>query len=178
MLKKYLNEDKQYFENIKRTKYLDAAVMIFATDQKITDYYWHNINDKSDFVVFLSLTNLIGTQKFNGKHVYYIGDYMSSDHQNMHIDQNQLMQQWLEKLEDIFPNFEPSLVIEKHLFRFKNAQHIVDIGYEKKIPSMKTPCKNVYLSNFSQIFPMDRGTNYAVRDGKKVSQIIYNDLNV
>jgi hypothetical protein len=43
---------------------------------------------------------------------------------------------------------------------------------------MKTPCKNVYLSNFSQIFPMDRGTNYAVRDGKKVSQIIYNDLNV
>jgi hypothetical protein len=25
---------------------------------------------------------------------------------------------------------------------------------------------------------MDRGTNYAVRDGKKVSQIICNDLNV
>ena len=178
MLKKYLNEDKQYFENIKRTKYLDAAVMIFATDQKITDYYWHNINDKSDFVVFLSLTNLIGTQKFNGKHVYYIGDYMSSDHENMQIDKSELMQKWLEKLEDIFPKFDPSLVIEKHLFRFKNAQHIVDIGYEKKIPSMKTPCKNVYLSNFSQIFPMDRGTNYAVRDGKKVSQIICNDLNV
>lgn len=176
MLKKVLDEDRLYFENIKRTKYLDAAVMIFATEQKISNYYWHNINDKSDFVVFLSLTNLIGTKKFNGKHVYYIGDYMTSDHENMLIDKKILMQKWLTKLLEIFPDFDQNLVTEKHLFRFKNAQHIVDIGYEKKIPSIKTPCKNVYLSNFSQIFPMDRGTNYAIRDGKNASKLILSEL--
>ena len=150
--------------------------MIFSSDQKISDYYWHNINDPSEFVVFLSLTNLIGTNSFNGKHVYYIGDYMTPDNQNMHIHKDELMAKWLDQLKLFFPSFVQSSVIEKHLFRFKNAQHIVDIGYEDKIPSVTTPCKNVYLSNFSQIFPMDRGTNYAIRDGKKVSDLIMHHL--
>lgn len=34
------------------TKYLDAAVIVFVSDQKISNYYWHNINDDSEFVVF------------------------------------------------------------------------------------------------------------------------------
>lgn len=176
ILRKYSTEDPQYFQNLKKTEYLDAAVMIFSSDQKISDYYWHNINDPSEFVVFLSLTNLIGTNSFNGKHVYYIGDYMTPDNQNMHIHKDELMAKWLDQLKLFFPSFVQSSVIEKHLFRFKNAQHIVDIGYEDKIPSVTTPCKNVYLSNFSQIFPMDRGTNYAIRDGKKVSDLIMHHL--
>lgn len=176
ILKKYSEEDKQYFENLKQTKYLDAAVMIFVTEQKISDHYWHNINDNSDFVVFLSLTNLVGTDRFNGKHVYYIGDYMTHDNPAMQLDQEQLMDNWIKKLGEIFNHLDTSLISEKYLFRFRNAQHIVDIGYEDKIPSMQTPCNKVYLSNFSQIFPMDRGTNYAIRDGKVASNLIISNF--
>mgnify|MGYP005633414605 CR=1 FL=1 len=176
ILNKYSSLDPNYFDSLCRTDYLDAAVMVFVSDQKISNFYWHNINDDSEFVVFLSLTNLIGTDSFDGKHVYYIGDYMTSDNQNMHIEKEELMDKWLKQLKEFFPNFDESCISEKHLFRFRNAQHIVDIGYEEKIPSMSTPCKNVYLSNFSQIFPMDRGTNYAVRDGKIASDLIISQL--
>lgn len=177
ILKESVFQDTDYLSKLMNTKYLDAAVMVFATDQKITNYYWHNINDDSEFVVFLSLTNLIGTDSFKGKHVYYIGDYMTSNSQNMHIDKEMLMEKWLFQLKSFFPHLDESLISEKHLFRFKNAQHIVDIGYEEKMPSMITPCKNVFLSNFSQIFPMDRGTNYAIGEGIKASQLIASRLN-
>ena len=86
------------------------------------------------------------------------------------------MDNWIKKLGEIFNHLDTSLISEKYLFRFRNAQHIVDIGYEDKIPSMQTPCNKVYLSNFSQIFPMDRGTNYAIRDGKVASDLIISNF--
>jgi len=35
----------------------------------------------------------------------------------------------------------------------------------------------VYLANFSQIFPEDRGTNFAVREGNKVAELVGRGLN-
>ena len=171
ILKDYKEEYPIYFEKLLKVDYLDAAVLLFATDTPITKFYWHNINTvDSPFVVFLSLTSLIGNDRFNGKHVYYIGDYIPPEHQYMKISEEDLINLWFKSLKNIFPNFSFDSVIEKKLFRFKNAQHIVDIGFDKKIVSHKTPCKGVFLSNFSQIFPMDRGTNYAVRDGYKMAE--------
>ena len=147
--------------------------MVFATEQKISKYYWHNINSKnSPFVVFIGLTNLIGNKNFNGKNVYYIGDYVPRDHQYIGLSENDLKEHWFNQLKLIFPKFDKKYITDSRLFKFKDAQHIVDVGFEEKIPDTKTPFKNIYLSNFSHIFPMDRGTNYAVRDGLKAAKIM------
>lgn len=173
ILEDYKEEDPEYFEKLLKVDYLDAAVLLFATDDPITDFYWHNINSvNAPFVVFLSLTSLIGNDRFNGKHVYYIGDYIPAEHQYMKVSEEELTNFWFKSLKNIFPNFSVDKVIEKKVFRFKNAQHIVDIGFDKKIVSHTTPCEGVYLSNFSQIFPMDRGTNYAVRDGYRMAETL------
>ena len=74
-------------------------------------------------------------------------------------------------LKKMFSDFDRDSVLEKKVFRFKDAQHIVDLGYEDKIPKYQTPCPEVYLCNFSQIYPMDRGTNYAVRDGFRMAKL-------
>jgi hypothetical protein len=39
------------------------------------------------------------------------------------------------------------------------------------IPSFKTPLKNVFLANMEQVYPWDRGTNYAVELGQKIARI-------
>lgn len=166
LLVDYQESHPSYFEKLRSIDYLDAAVMVFATDKPITEYYWHNINTPgAPFVVFLSLTSLIGTDKFSGKHVYYIGDYIPREHEYMNMEEGELREHWFNYLQKMFPEFQRESVVESHLFRFKDAQHIVDVGFEDKIVEYETPCDGVYLCNFSQIFPMDRGTNYAVRDG-------------
>jgi protoporphyrinogen oxidase len=171
------DRDPAYFEQLRSIDYLDAAVHVFATDQEITPYYWHNINTpNSPFVVFLSLTALIGTERFGGKHVYYIGDYVPREHWYMSADEGELREHWYAQLQRIFPDFDRSRVVEDRLFRFRDAQHIVDIGYERKLPDHQTPCPGVLLCNFSQIYPMDRGTNYAVHDGNRMAARILEDL--
>ena len=172
ILQNFKNSNAGYFQKLEGIKYLDAAVLLFATDKPITKYYWHNINTpNSPFVVFLSLTSLIGCDRFKGKHIYYIGDYIPSDHPHMNISEEDLEKNWFQSLQKMFPDFNPASVIEKKVYRFKDAQHIVDVGFEDKIPEYQTPCPEVFLCNFSQIYPMDRGTNYAVRDGFRMAEL-------
>ncbi len=162
-----------YIKGLSEIDYLDAAVMAFSSRQKITPYYWHNINTPdSPFVVFLSLTALVGSERFDGQHIYYIGDYIPREHWYMQAPAAEVETKWFEELGRIFPDFDPDALIEHQLFRFKDAQHIVDVGFDKKIPDHKTPIDGVYLANFSQIYPMDRGTNFAVAEGSKIAELV------
>jgi len=48
--------------------------------------------------------------------------------------------------------------------------------YSKFIPDSKTPFKNARIATMAQIYPEDRGTNYAIRDGQKVADDLLNFL--
>jgi len=76
----------------------------------------------------------------------------------------------------MFPQFDPAQVSERHVFRFKAAQHVVDTRYQEKIPDYRTPLPGVFLANFSQLFPDDKGTNLAVREGFKVADLVAREV--
>lgn len=172
MIASYEAADPRYFAKLRSIDYLDACVQVFATPQDFTPYYWHNINTpNAPFVVFLSLTKLVGSEKYGGLNIYYIGDYVPAEHPYMSMDAAELKQRWYGELQKIFPQFDPGQVVDDGLFRLRNAQHIVDIGFEEnKLLPHETPCPGVLMCNFSQIYPMDRGTNYAVRDGNRMAE--------
>ncbi|MCU1545991.1 MAG: amine oxidase, partial [Homoserinimonas sp.] len=125
----------------------------------------------------LSLDSLIGVENTGGRHIYYIGDYVPNDSPLMKLNDEELRAKWFAGVKRLFPKFSEESVIESHAFRFRNAQHIVDVTYESRIPSMETPLPGYFLANFSQVFPEDRGTNYAVRDGLKVAELIKASLS-
>ena len=167
-----------YLDKLNSVDYLGSVLMVFATDKKFTDYYWHNINDdKHPFLVLLSLSALTGAEKFGNKHIYYIGAYLPHDHRYFGESDEKIKTEWIRGVKDIFPDFDESTITDSHIFKFKNAQHIVDVNYQRKILPYKTPVQGVFLSNFSQIFPDDRGTNYAVKEGVKVADILDEDIS-
>ncbi|WP_406672307.1 FAD-dependent oxidoreductase, partial [Natronospira sp.] len=171
--------DQEYLDKLKSIDYLGSVLMVFATDEKFTDYYWHNINDEEHpFLVLLSLSALVGTERLNGKNIYYIGAYVPHDHRYFSSTEREIEEEWIGGVKKIFPNFDERSIMDSAIFRFKNAQHIVDVNYKDKIPDYRSPVPGVFLSNFSQIFPDDRGVNYAVKEGKKVSKLILDDLKV
>lgn len=168
---------KVYLDRLNSIEYLGAVLMVFSTSEKFTDYYWHNINDpKHPFLVLLSLSALVGTEKCNGKNVYYIGAYVPHDHEYFSMSDAEISTVWIDGVKKIFPTFDDKTIKSVNIFKFKHAQHIVDVDYEQKIPSYRSDVPGVYLANFTQIFPDDRGTNYAVQEGKKVADMIDNDL--
>jgi hypothetical protein len=40
------------------------------------------------------------------------------------------------------------------------------------MPSMETPIANLFLANIEQVYPWDRGTNYAIELGEKAAEMV------
>lgn len=170
--------NETYLTQLKSIDYLGAVIMVFVTDQEISPYFWHNINDSEiPFLVLLSTSALTGTAAFDGKHIYYIGAYVPDDHRYFSDTEVAIMDEWKAGLRKMFAHFDESKILEEKLFRFKDAQHIVGTDYIDKIPAYESPVKHVYLSNFSQIFPDDRGTNYAIEEGEKIAGLVQKNLS-
>jgi len=162
-----------YERKLRSIGYLGAICLVFTSEQNLGDLYWVNVNEPgAPFLVFLQQTNLVPPDFYHGKHVYYIGAYLPTDGKVYALTNDELTQMWLGYLPRMFPKFEAGRVAEKFLFRFRAAQHIVDTSYGDKIPEYKTPLPGVYLANFSQIFPEDRGTNFAVAEGDKIAALV------
>ena len=162
-----------YAAQLRRIEYLGAACLIFTSDQSLGDFYWVNVNEPdAPFLVFIQHTNLVDKKTYGGKNVYYIGAYLPADGKTYALPDEELTQRWFSYLPKMFPQFDPAQVGEKYIFRFAAAQHIVGTDYEAKIPDYQTPLSGVWLANFAQIFPEDRGTNFAVREGEKIAALI------
>lgn len=162
-----------YAAKLRSIEYLGAACLVFASDQNLGDFYWVNVNEPgAPFLVFLNHTRLVDKSHYRNQHVYYIGAYLPPDGKRFLLPDDDLAKLWFGYLPRMFPEFDERRVSERHLFRFRAAQHIADVRYAERIPDYRTPLPGVFLANFSQVFPEDRGTNYAVREGLKIAEMI------
>lgn len=162
-----------YARQLRSIEYLGAICLVFTSSQNLGDFYWVNVNEPdAPFLVFLNHTRLMDESHYRDRHVYYIGAYLPADGRLFSLPDDELARSWWGYLKKMFPDFDAAQAGDRHVFRFKAAQHIVDTDYEKKIPDYRTPLPGVYLANFSQVFPEDRGTNFAVREGHKVAGMV------
>lgn len=165
------SSDLEYLNKLRSIDYLDAVVMVFRTPQRLSNTFWYNIkDDRVPFLTMLSPSELAGTEQFGGSHVYFVGAYIPREHRYMQEGAD-IEGEWKEGLRVMFPDFDESKIQDLKISKFKDSQHIVDLGYEeKKLVPFKTPLEGVYLANFSQIYPDDRGTNFAIRDGRAAAK--------
>jgi protoporphyrinogen oxidase len=158
----------------KKVDYLGFVNVVFTSDQNLSKYYWHNINDKeSPFLAFIQHTNLVDKNNYENTNVYYLGTYVPQDHRFLKMSEKEIYQEFFEYLKKIVPKFEEKEIIQKFVFKFRNAQQVVTTNYV--VPPTKIS-EELYRVNFAQIYPEDRGINYAVRDGAKVAFLILRDL--
>jgi hypothetical protein len=82
----------------------------------------------------------------------------------------------LPHLQRMFPEFQRDWVVKAHVYRSEYTQPIVSLNYSRQIVDQQTPIPGLWLSTMAQIYPEDRGTNYAVREGLRVGQRIADSL--
>jgi protoporphyrinogen oxidase len=167
---------RNYLDKIKNIGYLGVVCAVFSSRQSLGNYYWYNINDPaSPFVAFIQHTNLMDKAEYGGEHVYYSGVYLPADDPLFAKSEDEIIKIFFSYLKKIFPGFVENAVSAKRVFKREDAQHIVDCAYLEKIPESRIPDTDIYLLNFSQIFPEDRGINFAIREAKKLSdQVLRN----
>lgn len=140
----------------------------FLTDNT----YWLSICDnKSPIMAIVEHTNFMDKKHYNNEHIIYLGNYLPYDHPYFSFSPEKLLQAYDTFLQKIHPGYEKDL-IGIHKFEAPFAQPIIPPNYSRKVPPMITPLKNVYLANMQQVYPWDRGTNYAVEMGERVAHLI------
>ncbi len=169
---------EDYHNKLVGIDYLSAVLMVLVMDRPFTDKYWMNIADPDmPFVALIEHTNLIDRELYGGKRILYISNYPSRDSELYQKSGEELMNLFIPHLQKINPDFDRSWVIEYHHHRVDGAQPIVGINYGAGIPDHRTPHKGLYLANTTQIYPEDRGTNYSVRMGRRVAQMVMDDAS-
>jgi protoporphyrinogen oxidase len=154
----------------KNIDYLGMVNVVFSAKQNLSKYYWHNINDpKSPFIALIQHTNLIDKSNYKGKNIYYLGTYLPQNHKYFDWSDEKIETEFLDYLAKIFPKFDKKQIDEIKVFRFKYAQHIVGQNY--KVPPYKISDK-LWQLNFAQIYPQDRGMNFAVKEAKKLVKLL------
>ncbi len=167
---------QSYSENLSNTTYLAAVLLILELTNPLSSIYWLNIADRDiPFVGVIEQTNFVPANRYGGSHVVYLTNYLGSDNPLYHASHDELLKAYLPHLQKINPEFKESWILKSHYHREDAAQPVVEPGYNQKIPSHRTPIQGIYLANTTQIYPEDRGTNYSVRLGRKVSRMVLLD---
>jgi protoporphyrinogen oxidase len=157
--------------------YEAAAVALLQLDRPLSDIYWLNIADREmPFTGVIEHTNFMPAADYGGKHYVYLSKYLEMDHPYFTMPEADVIEAYIPFLKRINPEFDRSWIEKWWLFRERAAQPIVTLNYSQKLPSHRTPLANLYLANTSQIYPEDRGTNYSVRLGNQISQLVLDDI--
>jgi len=160
-----------YLAKLRGIEYFTALCLLIELDRQFSPYYWTNIGDDAlPFVGLIEHTNLIAPERYDGRRFLYVANYLPHGHELLDLDAEALLERYTPGLKAVSGGFDRSWVKNLWLHREPAAQPIVTVGYRDKIPAMQTPRRGLVLANTTQIFPEDRGTNYAVREGNEAAE--------
>jgi protoporphyrinogen oxidase len=185
-LTRELPED--YTNNLRSLKSMGAVVMTLALKEPLlteTGTYWLNIpahspDKRENEIPFLALvehTNYIDKAHYGGDTILYCGDYVPDDHAYFDMSQEELQDLFTGVLNKFNPNFKQEWVRKSWLFRERYAQPVPMVNHSQNIPDIRTPLKGLYLASMSQVYPWDRGTNFAVEIGRRAARLMLEDAN-
>ena len=167
---------EDYQTRLTGVRYLSAVLLVLVMDRPLTGKYWMNIADEDmPFVALIEHTNMIDKDLYGGKHILYISNYPDRESELYQMSAEELLEAFVPWLQKINPEFDPSWVLEYHHHRVDGAQPIIGVNYSQRIPDHRTPVRDLYLANTTQIFPEDRGTNYSIRMGRQVARQLLED---
>ena len=168
---------EEYEKKLTNVTYLSAVLIILVLDRPLSPMYWLNIADRTmPFVGIIEQTNFVDPSLYGGKHIVYFSNYPSVEDRLYQMSGEELLGEVLPHLGNINPSFDPSWIQEYHHYKVDAAQPIIGVNYSQRIPDLRTPIKGLYLANTTQIYPEDRGTNYSVRLGKQVADMVLGDF--
>jgi len=165
-----------YLQGLLNLKSLGAVVMVLALRHKLSDkgYYWYNLpkNEGFPFLALVEHTNFLPAENYGGDNIVYCGDYLETGHEYFQLSPDELLQRFLPGLARVNPNFSLDWVRKIWVWKTNYAQPVPLLNHSKNIPDLKTPIDGLYYASMSQVYPWDRGTNYAVKVAREAAQRI------
>jgi protoporphyrinogen oxidase len=168
-----------YVSSLQRIQYLANICIVLELDRSLSETYWLNVNDPGfPFVAVIEHTNFEPSSTYGGRHVVYLSKYLPETADLYRMSDDEVVRFTLPHLQRMFPAFDRSWILGRHVWRARYSQPVVVRRYSELAPPVETPLAGMYLATMAQIYPEDRGTNYAIRGGRQVARVVAEALRV
>jgi len=166
-----------WLKQLRRVNYLGNMCLVLRLKHSLSSTYWLNVNDPGfPFVGVIEHTNFDLPENYKNSHIVFLSRYMPVSDPVWNYGEEEYLNFALESLQRMFPKMDRSWIIEYKVWRAEFAQPIVERNYSEYVPGRTTPYKNGFISTMAQIYPEDRGTNYAIREGREVVEEIKKNI--
>jgi protoporphyrinogen oxidase len=165
-----------YCERLAKIKYLANVCLVMRLDRKLSDAYWLNVGDPTiPFTGVIEHTNMQRPERYGGAHLAYLSRYLDPDDPYYQMSADELLSAYLPHLQKMFRGFSREWVKELWAWRERYTQPVIGLHYSGLKPPFKTPISNLWLCCMAQVYPEDRGMNYAILYGQKVAEEMMRD---
>jgi protoporphyrinogen oxidase len=166
---------QSYLEGLLKLQHMGAVVMTLSLKQRLSEqgFYWFNIPKDAGFpfLAVVEHTNFVSAEHFGGDHILYCGDYLETDHEYFDLSDEELLARFIPGIQKINPAFGRDWIKKVWVHRTKYAQPVPLLNHSKNIPAIETPISGLYFASMSQVYPWDRGTNFAVEIGRRAARL-------
>jgi protoporphyrinogen oxidase len=161
-----------YIEKLDKIKYKSNICMMLEMSEQLSPYYWTTVADSSiPFVLMIEHTNLLPVNSYKSN-IVYLSRYLDANNELYSFSDQEVTDLFIGGIKKMYPSWDESKILKSHVFRSKYAQPVVGKGYSEIRPDYKTPIQNLFLADMAQIYPEDRGQNYAIRMGKEIASLV------
>jgi protoporphyrinogen oxidase len=165
-----------YLDGLLKLKHMGAVVMTLSLKHQLSEqgYYWFNIPKSAGFpfLAVVEHTNYVSPEHFGGDHILYCGDYLELGHEYFDLSDAELLERFIPGIQRINPAFDRDWINKFWVYRTQYAQPVPLLNHSQNIPAIQTPIPGLYFASMSQVYPWDRGTNFAVEIGRKAAAMM------
>lgn len=167
---------ENYLKGLLELKSMGAVVMTLSLTHQLSEqgYYWFNLPKEAGFpmLALVEHTNFVSPEHFGGDHIIYAGDYLEIGHEYFSLSNEELLERFIPAFKRINPAFEKDWVKKVWVNKTNYAQPVPLVNHSKNIPAIQTPIDGLYFASMSQVYPWDRGTNFAVEIGRRAAKMM------
>lgn len=164
---------ENYRELYSKVRFLGNICVVLRLKRSLSSTYWLNVADPTfPFVGVIEHTNLDDISKYGGEHIAYLSKYLPASDPLFSLSHAEYLNYCLPYLKQMFPGFTEEWIEGAFTWRAQYSQPVVTKHYSRFIPPHRTPIDRLWLATMAQVYPEDRGTNYAIRDGRRVAREI------
>jgi len=167
---------ENYLKGLLELKSMGAVVMTLALKRPLSKegYYWFNVpkDEGYPFLALVEHTNFVPKENFGGDTIVYAGDYLELGHEYFTMSDDELLERFIPAFQKFNPEFSREWVKKIWVSKTNYAQPVPLVNHSKNIPEIQTPIKGLYFASMSQVYPWDRGTNFAVEIGRKAAKMM------
>lgn len=168
----------ELLERLRNVKYIGNTCLVLELSKPLSKTYWLNVNESDfPFVGVIEHTNFEKPETYGGSNIIYLSKYLPTDDKLYKMSKDEFLEYSIPYLKRMFKNFDKSTILNAFLWQAEYSQPVVEKHYSEMIVQDEEFGNGFHVCTMAQIYPEDRGTNYAVREGVKFAKKLIDSLS-